>query len=146
MSRIDEKRFKALKQDWNARFDFNAMCALEEETRKGIYEFLAPMVIQLNEKDAADPSAVLKAVSALKMSDLRLVIYHALSGHHDVSPEDVGDIIEDIGMAKAMQIVGWAFQRAMPTKSNNEAEEGGATSSKNPPSRAKRRKPAAKPG
>lgn len=146
MSRLDEKRFKALKQDWIARFDFNAICALEEETGKGIYEFLAPMVIQLNESDAADPSVVLGAVSALKMSDLRLVIYHALSGHHDVSLEDVGDIIGDIGMAKAMQIVGWAFQRAMPTESKNEAEEGGATSPKNPPSRGKRRKIAAKPG
>ena len=32
MSAIDSKRFTALGKSWTVRFDFNAQCAIEEET------------------------------------------------------------------------------------------------------------------
>lgn len=113
MSRLDEKRFTALGQEWIARFDFNATCAIEAETGKGFYEFVGPLMIQLDENDAQDPAKIFAAIKGLRQSDVRLVLYHALSGAHEVSLEDVGDIIQDIGTADAMGIVAWAIAQAM---------------------------------
>jgi hypothetical protein len=113
MSRLDEKRFTALGQEWTARFDFNATCAIEAETGKGFYEFVGPLMIQLDAEDAKDPAKVFAAIKGLRQSDVRLVMFHALSGAHDVSLEDVGDIIQDLGTAGAMGIVAWAIAQAM---------------------------------
>lgn len=125
MSRLDEKRFRALGQEWIARFDFNATCAIEDETGKGFYEFVAPLLIQLDEEDAKDPAKVMQAITGLRQSDIRLVIYHALSGAHDVTKADVGDIIQEIGTPAAMGIIAWAIARAMPTASDEHGDEEG---------------------
>lgn len=143
MSRLDEKRFTALGQEWIARFDFNATCAIEEETGKGFYEFVAPLLIQLDTEDAKDPEKVMKAIIGLRQSDIRLVIYHALSGAHEVTLEDVGDIIQEIGTPAAMGVIAWAIARAMPSASDEaENTEGNGT----PPPKPKARKPAARRG
>lgn len=143
MSRLDEKRFTALGVEWIARFDFNATCAIEEETGKGFYEFVAPLLIQLDQDEARNPEKVMQAIMGLRQSDIRLVIYHALSGAHDVTLEQVGDIIQDIGTAAAMGIVAWAIARAMPTENDGPGEaEGNAP----PPKSRTARKPAARRG
>lgn len=113
MSRLDEKRFTALDQEWVARFDFNATCAIEAETGKGFYEFVSPMLVQLDAEDAENPAKVLAAIRSIRQSDVRLVLFHALTGAHDVTLEDVGDIIQDLGTAEAMGIVAWAIAQAM---------------------------------
>lgn len=143
MSRLDEKRFKALKQEWIARFDFNATCAIEDETGKGFYEFVAPMLVQLDPADLEDPAKVMQAITGLRQSDIRLLLFHALRGQHDVTLEDVGDIIQDIGTPAAMGVVAWAVAQAMPTASDDPAEDEG-----NAPRQTSRtpRKPAAKRG
>lgn len=145
MSRLDEKRFRALGQEWICRFDFNATCAIEEETGKGFYEFVAPMLIQLDAEDAQNPVKVLQAITGLRQSNIRLVLFHALSGAHDVTLEQVGDIIQDIGTAETMGIIAWAIAQAMPG-AGSQGEEGGATSAPNPPANRKARRAAAKLG
>lgn len=126
MSRLDEKRFKALKQEWIARFDFNATCAIEDETGKTFYEFVGPLLVQLDAEDAADPVKVFAAIKGIRQSDIRLVLFHALVGQHeDITLEQVGQIIQDIGTAQAMGIVAWAIVQAMPTASDDPAEDEG---------------------
>lgn len=143
MSRLDEKRFRALKQDWIARFDFNATCAIEEETGKGFYEFVAPMLVQLDPADLEDPAKVMQAITGLRQSDIRLLLFHALRGQHDVTLEEVGDIIQDIGTASAMGVVAWAVAQAMPTQSDDAVEDEG---NEPRPTNRTPRKPAARRG
>ena len=143
MSRLDEKRFTALGVEWIARFDFNATCAIEAETGKGFYEFVGPLLIQLDDSDAKDPAKVFAAIKGLRQSDIRLVLFHALSGGHDVTLEDVGDIIQDIGTAGAMGIVAWAISQAMAPGGDAEPE-GNAKAV--PAGNRRQRKAAAKTG
>lgn len=142
MSRLDEKRFKALGQEWIARFDFNATCAIEEETGKGFYEFVGPLLIQLDREDAKNPAKVFEAMKGIRQSDIRLVLLHALSGAHDVTAEEVGDIVQEIGMGEAMAIVGWCLVQAMPGRSGDGETEGNGS----PTGSHRRRKAGAKPG
>jgi hypothetical protein len=142
MSRLDEKRFKALGRDWTARFDFNATCAIEEETGKGFYEFVGPLLVQLDAEDAEDPAKVFAAIKGIRQSDIRLVLFHALRGQHDVTLEDVGEIIQSIGTPEAMAIVAWAIVQAMPTASNDGEPEGNAR----PPANRRARRAAASNG
>lgn len=143
MSRLDEKRFTALGVEWVARFDFNATCAIEEETGKGFYEFVGPLMVQLNADDANDPAKVFAAIKGIRQSDIRLVMFHALSGAHDVTLDQVGDIIQDLGAAGAMGIVAWAIAQAMAPGGDAEPEGNGKTP---PTGNRQQRKAAAKTG
>jgi hypothetical protein len=144
MSRLDEKRFTALGVEWIARFDFNATCAIEEKTGKGFYEFVGPLLVKLDAEDAKDTAKVFSAIKGIRQSDIRLVLFHALSDAHDVTIEDVGKIIQDIGTAEAMAIMAWAIVQAMPTAADAGETEGNAK----PPATGNRRqrKAAAKIG
>lgn len=137
MSALDSKRFRALKQDWTARFGFNASCAIEEETGRGFFDIVGPMLMQLDDSDRSDTAKVMAAVRALRMSDLRLVFHHALlEAQPDTTREEAGDIIADLGMTAAMEVVAWAVMRALPGQ-----DTGGETGDvENPP----KAKPAAK--
>lgn len=148
MSVIDSKRFTALGNDWTARFGHNALCEIEDETGRTFGSIVAPFLQGMNVEDASDPKAIVAAMSAIRFSDIRLVLYHALkAAHPDVTPQDVGDIIDDIGLNQAMEVVGWAITRAMPT---GNAEGGGSDDAANPPKakpgNRKQRKTAAKTG
>ena len=139
MSRLDEKRFKALGVEWIARFDFNATCAIEEETGKGFYEFVGPLLVQLDAEDETDPTKVFAAIKGIRQSDIRLVLFQALRGQHDVTIEEVGDIIQDIGTAGAMGIVAWAIAQAMAPGGDAEPEG----NAKTPPTGNRRQRKAA---
>jgi len=143
MSRLDEKRFMALGVEWTARFDFNATCAIEEETGKGFYEFVGPLMVQLDAKDANDPAKVFAAIKGIRQSDIRLVMFHALSGAHEVTIDEVGDIIHDLGTAGAMGIVAWAIAQAMAPGGDAEPEGNAKTL---PSGNRQQRKAAAKTG
>lgn len=113
MSRLDEKRFTALGVEWIARFDFNATCAIEEETGESFYSVAAPFLEKLDKDDAADPAKVLAALGGRYNSRIRLLLFHALSEKHDVTIDFVGEIISDIGLQEAMGIVIWAIAKGL---------------------------------
>ena len=142
MSRLDEKRFTALGVEWTARFTFNATCAVEEDTGESFYAVAAPFLTAIDKGDADNPEKVLAALGARKNSVIRLLLFHALADKHDVTLEQVGDIIGDIGFQEAMGIVLWAIGKALGA--GDEDEEGNA---KAPPPAANRkaRRAAAKP-
>lgn len=139
MSRLDEKRFSALGQEWIARFGFNAQCAIEDETGKGFYAFVAPMLIQLDANDAANPAKVMEALSGLRKTDMRLILWHALSEAHEISLEEVGNIIQDIGDAEAMAVIAWAISKAMPSATIDDGEPEGNAKASPAPNRQQRR-------
>jgi hypothetical protein len=140
MSRLDEKRFTALGQEWIARFDFNATCAIEDETGQGFYEVVAPYLVQLDEHERQDPGKVLEVLKGIRNSTTRMVLFHALADQHDVTPELVGKIIQDIGRLEAQRIVTWAIVRGLDGDADQlEDAEGNAASAPKPkPKRPKR--------
>ena len=128
----DEKRFDALGQSWTARFDFNSICALEERYDRPFLALVAPFLGAIDEQDADNPEAHVKAAALIKFSDLRAIFHQCLvSAQPSCTVEDAGDIISDVGLEQAMGVVGWAIAKAMPT-----GGEGAATA--NPPKRARR--------
>ncbi|MGB7407151.1 MAG: hypothetical protein WA908_01480 [Pontixanthobacter sp.] len=131
MSVLDSKQFTALGRKWTARFGHNALCAIEDETNRTFGSIVAPFLQGMNVEDASDPKAIVAAMSAIRFSDIRLVLHHALmAAHPDVTREDVGEIIDAIGLNAAMEIVGWAITRAMPTGDADADEEPDAAKKK----------------
>ena len=125
MSSLDEKRFKAMGVEWTARFTFNATCAIEEDTGESFYAVAAPFLTAIVKGDAGDPEKVLAALGQRKNSVIRLLLFHALADKHDVTLEQVGDIIGEIGFQEAMGIVLWAIGKALGA-GDTEGEEGNA--------------------
>jgi len=145
MSAIDSKRFTALGKSWTVRFDFNAQCAIEEETGRGFLEIVGPMLVQLDEEDRDDAVKVMQAVRALRMSDIRLVFHHALQAEHpEVDRLHAGTLIEAIGMGGAMEVVAWAIARGMGGATTGEEggePEGNVTAKPKPKTRKRGGKP-----
>ena len=113
----DEKKFTALGRDWTARFDFNAICAIEERYDKPFLEMVAPLLGAVDEKDRDNPSAIASAAAGIKFSDLRTILHQSLLHHApDTTIEVAGDIIGDIGLTETMELVGWAVIQAMPIR------------------------------
>lgn len=131
MSAIDEKRFVALNREWIARFDFNAMCAVEERRGCAFLEVVAPMMQRLDVENA-DEGQLVGAARMIKMSDIRLLFHQALLGAHpDLTEAEAGELIGQIGFSEAMAIVAWAVVRGL------NAAGGSAAGGENP-SKAKK--------
>jgi hypothetical protein len=131
MAAIDQKRFTALGREWTARFDFNAMCEIEERSGRGFMEVASPFLVQLDEEDRKDPAKMLAAAKALRMSDIRLVLNQALQGAHPgTTADETGAIIADVGFEVAMAVVAWAIVKAMAPSSG---QGGDAAGGENPP-------------
>lgn len=114
MSRLDEKRFTALGQQWTARFDFNATCAIEDETGESFYAVAAPFLEQMDKQDIADPAKVLAALGKRYNSRIRLILFHALGGEDaGLDLKTVGQIITDIGLQEATAVVLWAIAKGI---------------------------------
>lgn len=143
MSRLDEKRFTALGQEWIARFDFNATCAIEDETGDSFYDVAAPFLEQLDKAEATNPAAALKLLGNRYNSRIRLLLFHALSDAHDVTIEKVGDIIGDVGLAKATELVLWAIAKGLDADVDA-VPEGNAPPAAPAPNRKARRAGAAR--
>lgn len=124
MSAVDEKRFKALGRDFVARFDFNAMCAVEEARGgAGFLEIAGPFLQQLDESDRDDPAKAIAAAQKLKFADVRLILCEALRhAEPNIDLVDAGEIIGDIGLQGAMEIVAWAIVKAMGGGSGDAGE------------------------
>lgn len=111
----DQKTFNALGKEWVARFDFNAICDLEERTDRAFLEMVAPLLNGLSPEDRDDPAKAIAAASTIKLSDLRLILWQSLQGNQPGTPiATVGDIIAEIGIGDAMALVSWAVIKAIP--------------------------------
>lgn len=145
MSRLDEKRFEALGQEWSARLSFNATCAIEDETGESFYAVAAPFLEELDKDDAAVPAKALAALARRSNRRIRLILFHALADQHDLTIEDVGAIIEDIGLQKATEVVLFAIAQGMGVDAA-EAEGNAKARSPMPQANRKARRAAAASG
>lgn len=95
-----EVSFQALDQTWTMKIGTDAMCAMEEETGKGISEIAAEL-----------------GGKSVKLSTLRLLVWAGLQHHHEgTSLKECSSLIDDVGVAAIGPLVGQAFQAAFPKK------------------------------
>lgn len=103
-----EVTFTARKQGWILKLGTNAMCEIEDATGKSIIE-----IGQLLSKPETASTKL-----------LRVVLWGGLQDHHEgIDMKQVGALIDDIGMAKAGELIGEAFTAAT---SGNAAKGGEA--------------------
>ena len=129
MSAIDSQRFTALGQEWTIRFDFNAICEIEEQTGTKFMVTAAPFLglIGLGEMDSeAGLAAIAQRVD---FANLRQLLFWALQGaHEDIEIRTAGEIVSAIGLPRAVEIIARALVKALPT-----GTEGDASGTENPP-------------
>ena len=77
-------------------FSINALCSLEERLGVGVAEIGAQMG------------------ESMRIGTLRTIFWAGLVTRHDVTEEQAGDIITQIGPNEASQLIGKAFAAAFP--------------------------------
>lgn len=101
-----EVSFEADEKTWTMKIDTNAMCEIEELAGKPIAE-----VGQL----LANPKTA-------SMQLIRTVFLGSLKHYHDgLGVREVGEIMDDIGIAKAIELIGEAFSMAIPQEKKGKA-------------------------
>jgi len=119
---VDEKRFDVAGVEWIARFDFNAICELEERYDKPFLSLVAPFLGGIDEAQKDDPAAQMRAASKIKFTDLRAIFHQSLlAAQPETTIAEAGDVIGAISLDGAMEIVGWAITKAMPTGGEGKA-------------------------
>lgn len=103
MTTKGEIRFSAGEDNYVLIFSINALVTLERELGIGVAEVGS----QLGQ--------------SLRISTLRTIFWAGLIQHHNLSEEQAGDVIQQIGATKAGQLIAEAFAAAFP-----EATKGGS--------------------
>ncbi|MDG6079752.1 hypothetical protein E3U23_11185 [Erythrobacter litoralis] len=142
MSAIDSQRFTALEQDWEVRFDFNAICEIEERTGEKFMVAAAPFLGLVDLGALDDEGGMLQIAQRVDFANLRQLLTWALEGAHpDVDLKTGGAIIQEVGLPRTVEVVAKAIAKALPTGG------GDAGGTANPPqAKPKRRRKAAKAG
>lgn len=84
---------EALGRSLDLRFTANALCRLEEKTGRGVAEIVEGMA------------------KSMRVSDLRVMLWAGIDG---ITVDQAGEIIDQIGFARAGEIIGEAFNAAFP--------------------------------
>ena len=138
MSAIDSQRFDALGEEWEVRFDFNAICEIEERTGEKFMVVAAPF-LGLVDLDAIDSDSGLMAVAQkVDFANLRQLLAWALEGAHpEITLQRAGSIVQAVGLPRTVEVVAKAIARALPT---GEGEPAGDENPPKKPARKRRRK------
>ena len=117
-----EVAFAALGQQWTGALTINARCAVEEAHDRG---FMAVALDALGESGggaipADGDAAALVAFSVdraqrINLRFVRSLLFHALRERHgDVTVEQVGQMIDELGEAEALGVVSAMVNRSSP--------------------------------
>ena len=134
MSAIDSQRFDALDQEWEIRFDFNAICEIEERTGEKFMIVAAPLLALVDMDDANDEVSMLSIAQRVDFANIRQLLFWALEGaHRDIDIRTAGTIVQAIGLPRAVEVIAKAIARALPTGG------GEPDGTANPPKKAQRK-------
>lgn len=101
-----EVGFTADGKEWSLRYSTNALCTLEDDLDMGT----AALVAELQKPDG------------VRMSTLRTVFWAGLQDRHqDVTREQAGEIMSEIGFANVGPLIGEAFAHAFAEGSGKKA-------------------------
>lgn len=124
--------FDAAGKRYSAVFGFKAMKTVEAHYDLPFFQALQGAMPSLAPEDANDPAKVAAAGASIRMTDVSKLFEAALSRHHsDMTEDQVDDLIDEIGIERAGEILGQAVSAAI-------AKQGGDDGSPaNPRKRAK---------
>jgi hypothetical protein len=119
--------FEAAGKKFTAVFGFKAMKAVEAHFDKPFFRAIQSAMPDLKPEDAGDKKKIAEASAGIKFSDIGTLFGFALLKHHpDLTETDIEDMIDDIGLETASEVLGQALTAAL-------VKEGDAGSSANPP-------------
>lgn len=140
MSAIDGQRFTALGQEWEVRFDFNAMCDIEERTGEPFMASAAPFLALIDENALGNEKAMVQVASRVSFGNMRQLLHWVLlPANSDLEKSEVGEIVNEIGLTETVAVLATAIAKAIP-------QGGDAAGDENPPTKRSKRRKAAKAG
>jgi len=132
VSAIDSQTFGALGQDWTIRFDFNAICDIEEQTGEKFMVTAAPFLQLIDMDQLEDAQGMVAIAQQVDFANLRKLLFLTLRQEHpEIELRKAGEIVVAIGLARAVQMVALALAKALP-----QGPEGNASGDENPPKTA----------
>jgi hypothetical protein len=152
---LGAQTFDALGERWSLFLGNAAQCAIEEKFDKGFFAVVADAMPQVDAETAmalarsmADGSAVpsehaervVTALRGIRVSMLRELAYFGMKRQHqDLTPDQVSEIIDDLGRDRFGDILGRAIRAAQGEEVGDDAKPG------KPPRATRPRAPRGKP-
>ena len=126
--------FEADGDKFTAVFGFKAMKAVEVYYDMPFLRAIQSAMPSLTAEDAKDPKKVAEASADVRFSDVGRLFEFALLKHHpDLTEDEIDDLIDEIGLTKAGEIIGASLAAAI-------SAEGDDSSGANPRKRSRARK------
>ena len=126
--------FEAGGAKYTAVFGFKAMKATEVHYDKPFFRAIQTAMPSVAPEDAGDKAKVAEAAADIRLSDVGTLFQFALLKHHpELTDADVEELIDDIGLEKASEIIGDALASAL-------VKEDDAGSPVNPPQKSRKNK------
>ncbi|MES2902827.1 MAG: hypothetical protein V4696_01455 [Pseudomonadota bacterium] len=127
--------FMAGDEAYRLFFGMRAMKEIERHYDKAFMLAIQSVMPQLSAEDMADKAKLIEASSKVRLSDVAKLFEFGLAKHHpDLSEDDVDGLIDDIGVARASELLGDALAASLGA---GEADE---DAPKNPPKRSRANK------
>lgn len=130
--------FDAAGKRYSAVFGFKAMKTVEAHYDLPFFRALQDAMPQLSPEDAGDPAKVAAAGASIRMAAVSKLFEAALMKHHPELTEDaIDDLIDEIGIARAGEILGQAVSAAIAKQEGDDGSPAGPRKAKRGPPNAK---------
>ncbi len=124
--------FKAGDETYRLFFGMRAMKEIERHYDKPFMLAIQSVMPQLSAEDMADKAKLLEASANVRLSDVAKLFEFGLGKYHsELTEDEVDGLIDDIGVARASELLGEALAASLGA---GEADEDGP---KNPPKRSR---------
>ena len=112
-----EITFDALDKERTIALTTNVQCAMEDAFGKGFAAIMLDAFPALTPADANDPEKVLAAAREMKVGTIRAFLFHMLRGTEpNIDLNEVGEIMDELGQDKAMELIGQAMSAGTPDR------------------------------
>jgi hypothetical protein len=109
--------FEAAGEQFTAVFGFRAMKTVETHFDQPFFIALQSAMPELAAEDADDPEKIMEAGTKVRISHVGVLFEAALAKHHPgLSAEDIEDLIDEIGLEQAGEIIGKTVASALVKK------------------------------
>jgi hypothetical protein len=135
MSVKGEVRFEAAGKVFTAVFGFTAMAAMEAHFDEPFGTAIRRVFPAATPEISADPEKLAALGASIRVTDLGTMFGFSLMKHHGgLTEKAIDDLIDDLGLARATQIVAESLHAAIGDASDD-VKGGDGTATENPPPR-----------
>lgn len=126
--------FNAGGETYRLFFGMRAMKDIERHYDKPFMRAIQSVMPKLEAADLGDKAKIAEASADIRLGDVATLFEFGLKKHHDLSEDDVDDLIDTIGLSKASDHLGNALAAALGTG------EGDDDATENPPRASRKSK------